>query len=204
MSQDAPDGGGMPRGTPAGVPERPGADPPRARRARELSRMEGYFMQPQSWWERRKRAFDRLMEARDVPPKRTEVAWRLCLGDSDKEIGQRFGLTRNGVAGHVRLLFPAFGVHDRRSFRRTVAERMEGESPRPAARSCVHTSFCFSMRGSTTTLANDMGDPHGRRAAKRGGDDPQHEHDGPRRPKGLRVLARKRWSLGPAPLPNRM
>jgi hypothetical protein len=116
-------------------------------------------MRPQEWWERRKKTFDRLMEARNVPLKRKEVAWRLCLGDSDKEIGQRFGLTRNGVASHVRLLFPPFGMHDRRSFRRTVADQMEAEPPRPAALSCVHTSFRFSMRRSTTTLVNDMGGP---------------------------------------------
>ncbi len=89
-------------------------------------------MPPPEWWERRKRAFDRLMEARNVPPKRKEVAWRLCLGDSDKEIGQRFGLTRDGVASHVRLLFPALGVHDRRGFRRTVVEQMDSESPGPS------------------------------------------------------------------------
>ncbi len=86
-------------------------------------------IQPHQWWERRKRAFDRLMEARNVPPKRKEVAWRLCLGDSDKEIGHRFRLTRDGVTSHVRLLFPTFRVRDRRSFRRTVGEQMDRESP---------------------------------------------------------------------------
>jgi len=101
-------------------------------------------MRPQEWWERRRKTFDRLMEARNVPPKRKEVAWRLCLGDSDKEIAQHFGLTRDGVASHVRLLFPTFGVHDRRSLQRTVAERMDRESPGPAALSCVHTSLRLS------------------------------------------------------------
>lgn len=148
----------------------PGHRRTRAGRARGISCEEDHATRPHQWWARRRKTFDRLMEARNVPPKRKEVAWRLCLGDSDKEIGHRFGLTRDGVASHIRLLFPTFCVRDRHSFRRTVAEQMDRESPDQPLLVCTQlsTSRRESVRLSSVhspTLIRVPGERHG--AARR-------------------------------------
>jgi len=159
--------------------------------------------QSPEWWEKRRTRLDRLLTAHNVSPRRAEVARRLCLGQSYKEIARDMGLTYDGVVMHTRFLFPRFDVRDQRGFRQTVAERLEGESPRPRARIPMYTELstirCEKARiASLTMLASTLVVPARSRESQR-----SHHEDAPVRntgtnvarivASGLRDLAPKGW-----------